>query len=635
MVTNIHSEHSGIFSERVQHLFTQLGDIDLLTNFLEDNPLAVVLTDSKGFIVYVNNQLLNISGYESHELIGQKPDKFKSGEQPAEFYKRLWDTIETGEQFESRFKNRRKDNSFYWVYSTIRPLRLRSGKIVGYISIQEDITNLVSIESNSYANEAVLVNLMRDLPKTGIFLCEGASPFVKIAEGEIVQEFFSDKMPDLEAVSSFFSAKEFDFRQTVLDIFSRGGVQRKKLKLSKRTFDIRISAISFGRSSKKYCTIIIRDISDYQYVIEKVQQSEQQLEAIFQNAGIGIGILNTVGDYIRVNSGWAQMIGYDISELLRFNVKMLVHSEDYAKHYPDFEKMGKGIIHAHRIELRFIKKDGTVLWGDVSMSVLKKRRGQVEAIIAVVSDITKSKIMLDALEQSKQEYKALNETKDRLFSILAHDLRNPFNSIIGLSELAVEFPQETTYESAMEFLKSINTTANQAYNLLENLLEWSRIQSGSIEPVRVHIDIYELVEDVVNLLKTMARNKNVVVKNLVSPQTFIVGDIQMMNTVLRNLITNAVKYSFADGEVNVSADFVDETVELKVRDFGVGMSNELLASVVSRNKVVSELGTNNEKGTGLGMGLVFDFVKMNGGKVIVKSAKGKGASISVVLPRKR
>lgn len=622
-------------SEYIAKLFAELGDVDLLTNFLDDNPLAVLVTDVRGKIVYANRQLLSISGYGYHEVIGAYPSIFKSGSQPKEFYERLWANLRKGQSYESRFKNRKKDGAFYWVYSTIRPLYISNGQVSGYISIQEDITNLVSIEKKSYANEALIVNLMRTLPKTGIILCEGNPPVVKMAEGEIIHEIFPDNVPDLDSLSNYFTTRDFNLRKVLAGACEKGGVDRKKLRLDGRTIDISLSSVKFGPSSQQFCYIVIRDISDYQYVIEKIRQSEQQLEAIFQNAGTGIGILSVEGNYIRVNEGWSRMTGYSTSELLGMNVSQLLLPEDLEAYRPELQKVVRGVLAVHRMEMRFTRSDGRVLWGDVSMTVIRGVKGNTESIIAVVSDITESKNVMSALEKSREQYKQLNNTKDRFFSILAHDLKNPFNSILGLSEFAVDYPAELEHDRAIDFLKNINKTASQAYVLLENLLEWSRVQSGAISPVKVHVNVHEVVSDVFDLVRTMAGSKNVNTVNRLSPDTYVVCDAQMLNTILRNLITNAIKYSHSGGEVIVSSSSLNKEVEIQVRDFGVGLPPSKVEQINRAELLLSEPGTENEKGTGLGLGLIFDFVALNNGSLHLFSELGKGSTFSVIFPSVR
>ncbi len=616
----------------VANIYKELGDVDLLFNHLENSPQPVLITNKRGTIVYANEKMLKLTKYKREELIGNTPSIFNSGAQPQDFYKRLWNAIEKGETFQSRFKNKRKNGEEYWVNSTINPLRNEKGEIRGYISIQEDITNLVKLETGPAKSELVLANLVRNLPKTGIIVFETQPLSVNMAEGELVHEYFPDKKPKADDLYEVFRSPKFNLKQQLKTVCETQNAFRSKISLNNRTFDFNLAPLSFGESSGKYCIAIVRDVSDYQYIIKKIQSSEQHLEAIFQNAGIGIGVLNTDGAYLRLNNAWVEMTGYSETELLSKNVKELIYPADFKTYRPELQKLNKGIISSLRAELRFFKKNGEFLWGDVSLTSIKNRKGDTEAIIAIVSDISEAKNAFEQLEYSQQKFKELNHTKDRLFSILAHDLKNPFGAIIGLSELAVENPEDYSKDDAIEFLKSINQTANQAYSLLQNLLEWSRVQTGSISPVLVHADLHEIVNESIELVWTMANNKKLIIHNKVPTESFAICDIEMTKTIVRNLLSNAIKYSNPGSSIDVFSRDAENYQVLSVRDHGIGMSKEMQEKFFTHSNLASAPGTANEKGTGLGLRLVKDFISMNQGKLKIESKEGEGATFHVYLP---
>lgn len=633
MTENVNLQYNLVLTEKLARIYDELGDVDLLYNQLETNPHPVLITNLEGRTVYINDSMQKLSGYTSDELMGQNPNILKSGDQPSDFYERLWETIEKGKPFESRFKNKRKDGSFYWVYSTIKPLKNIHNQVSGYISIQEDITNLVRLESLSITNEEVLINLVKNLPNTGILILNVSPEKVFMAEGELINELFPDKTPTINDFERVFGKKGFHIRNEVKKICKNPKTRQKKINVNKKTIDVLISPLSFGESSKSYCSIIIRDVSDYQVIIEKVQKSEQQLEAIFQNAGIGIGILNTEGNYIRVNNGWSKMIGYDNQEIAKMNVRDLILEADIAKYRSEFRLLTKGAKHKHRMEMRFLRKDEEILWGDVSATTITDGKGTVIAVIAVVSDITEKKKTLQALEKSEMQSRELNATKDRFFSILAHDLKNPFGSIIGLSELAIEDPENTSQAKALQYLEAINKTAGNAYNLLQNLLEWSRIQTGAIAPVLVHTDLYEIVESSIELVNTMAGNKKVELRNNMATNSYAICDQEMMGTVIRNLLSNAIKYSYENSHIDITSGKDDEQLYLSIRDYGLGIDKKQQKELFQITRAASTPGTANEEGTGLGLILVNDFIRMNNGQISVESELGKGTTFTISLPR--
>ncbi|PLX23848.1 MAG: hypothetical protein C0599_03630 [Salinivirgaceae bacterium] len=474
-------------------LFEELGNVNLLSAQIEDNPEGIVITNTQGSILYANKKMTELSGYKLEELIGKNPSVFKSGDQPKSFYDSLWDSIRAGEKFEARFKNKRKNGDLYWVYSVISPLYNCDNENVGFLSIQEEITNLVRFENDNIDSEEVILNLTKSLPNTGIILISKSPNEVHKAEGEIVQEFFSDGKPTIDQLYKTFKEHNFNLKTEIDKFCSKGNVRRKRINIGDRTIDFNISPVQFTNSNSSYCLLVIRDVTYYQKIIDQVNSSEKQLEAIFQNAGVGIAILDTEGNYLRVNNGWLDMIGYSKSEILKANVSKFIYADDLGIVRPKLQQLTTGAVDSLRLESRALTKDNQVIWGDVSLTSIRGHNGEVVSVIAVFVDITKNKLYRDAIEKSEKEYRELNAMKDKFFSIISHDLKNPFSNIIGLTDLALDDPEDITHKDLMGYIKAINGSASQAYELLQNLLDWSRSQSGAISPILVHHDLYDIV----------------------------------------------------------------------------------------------------------------------------------------------
>lgn len=618
--------------ESLQTVFAELGNIDLLHSQIEDNPQGILITNNQGRIIYANPKMQQISGYSISELIGKTPNLFKSGAQPESFYDRLWERIRNGEKFESRFKNKKKNGDLYWVYSVISPLLNEKGEIAGFISIQEEITNLVKFEDESIESDEVLLNLTKSLPNTGIIVIGNRNEIIQ-AKGEIVQEYFSDKMPTLDDLVGSFKQYGFNVKEEINKYCAKGSSRRKRINVNDRTIDFNISPVKFSNSDNSYCLLVIRDVTYYQKIIEQVQSSERQLEAIFQNAGVGIAILDITGKYLRTNDGWSELIGYSKEEILNSTVHEYMHPEDFEIVRPQLNQIVKGITSSLRVEVRAIRKDKSERWGDINITAIRGKNAEVTAVIAVFVDITENKKYRVQLEKSERKYKDLNATKDKFFSIISHDLKNPFNNIIGLTDLALEDPEESSYEDLLSYIKTINASANQAYTLLQNLLDWSRTQTGAISPVLVHHDMYDIVSNAISNVVFMANSKNISIENHVDPDQWVICDYDMMFTVLRNLLTNAIKFSHSNSKVEVFIENDEKGKMLCVRDYGMGISDDQKAKLFDITSTNSQPGTNNEKGTGLGLILVNDFVKLNNGELSFESQIGKGTTFKIELPK--
>lgn len=238
----------------------------------------------------------------------------------------------------------------------------------------------------------------------------------------------------------------------------------------------------------------------------------------------------------------------------------------------------------------------------------------------------------EKVAQRTQELEELNRTKDKFFSIIAHDLKNPFNSLLGFSELLLENIKEFSHEKIEEYIRIIFETSEASYSLLENLLEWSRAQTGRIKIDPVKIDLPILAEKNIEFLESPTSNKGVKLHNDIYPGTACFADYNMVNTVLRNLLSNAIKYTREGDDITVDCEQQGNFVKIMVVDTGVGIKPEVLKKLFRIDQNVSTKGTHNETGTGLGLILCKEFVEKNGGKIGVESVLGEGSTFYFTLP---
>jgi two-component system sensor histidine kinase/response regulator len=213
------------------------------------------------------------------------------------------------------------------------------------------------------------------------------------------------------------------------------------------------------------------------------------------------------------------------------------------------------------------------------------------------------------VELRTRELKELNATKDKFFSIIAHDLKNPFNTLLGFSELLITNINEYDKNRIGEFINIIFQTSKNAYMLLENLLEWSRSQTGRLEMTPSYIEIADLVDDNIDLVYNNASNKKLELNNRVDKKVKAYADSNMTNTIIRNLLSNAIKYTATGGKIEITSKTENNYVEVTVSDTGVGIKEENIGKLFRIDENFSTKGTNDETGTGLGLILCKEFVK--------------------------
>jgi len=236
------------------------------------------------------------------------------------------------------------------------------------------------------------------------------------------------------------------------------------------------------------------------------------------------------------------------------------------------------------------------------------------------------------LRIAKEESEAAIKTKDRFFSIVSHDLKSPFNTLIGFSELMVHNRDNISDEVMQQLSKEMLKTSENTYKLLQNLLDWSRAQTGSIKIEKQTFYINDLMKDILPIVKPMAKQKQIELLVDCTEDQTIYGDISMVDSIIRNLVSNAIKFSNSQTNIKIQAKVSGKNIEISVIDKGVGIPIEHMEKLFAIDENVSTQGTENEMGTGLGLVLCKEFAMQNGGDIFVKSKLGTGSVFTVVLP---
>jgi len=246
-------------------------------------------------------------------------------------------------------------------------------------------------------------------------------------------------------------------------------------------------------------------------------------------------------------------------------------------------------------------------------------------------------LLVEKRTQKTKEYagklEEANNTKDKFFSIIAHDLKNPFNTLIGYSDILKSEFREYGQNEIYQHLSTIYETSVKGYNLLENLLKWSQTQTNKIEFEPVKINLFEIVQNCVDDIEHQSQFKDIEVHNDI-PKTYnIIADENLLKTILRNLINNAVKYTPRNGFVAISSEKDETSFVVSVKDSGVGMTEKELQNLFKIDQVYSKPGTDKEKGSGLGLVLCKEFVEKHGGEIWVESDLDTGSIFKFTIPK--
>jgi signal transduction histidine kinase len=235
------------------------------------------------------------------------------------------------------------------------------------------------------------------------------------------------------------------------------------------------------------------------------------------------------------------------------------------------------------------------------------------------------------LKASEEKLIRLNATKDKFFSIIAHDLKNPFNVLIGLSDIVISDPEVRHSEDFEQIIDGIFTTAKSGYNLLDNLLKWARSQTGELEYKPTVVNMAEIVTLNITFFRESAKAKNIGIHNTIHDDIEVFADYNMVNFVVRNILNNAIKFSFLNGKIEITANQIDNDYIFSIQDYGIGMNKETEEKLFKIESTNPKPGTANEMGTGLGLIICKEFIEKNGGEIWVESQERKGSCFNFRL----
>lgn len=248
----------------------------------------------------------------------------------------------------------------------------------------------------------------------------------------------------------------------------------------------------------------------------------------------------------------------------------------------------------------------------------------------------KNKILTIQKEQiniKNKELQSINTTKDKFFNIIAHDLRNPFNVLLNLSSILIKNHKKYTEQELENYIEMIYDSSKSTFSLLQNLLTWAMAQSGKIKFSQTKLSIKDVIDENILLTKPSADGKNIELINKITNDIFVYADKNMLNTILRNLITNAIKFTPNNKSINIYVNATTQNmIEISVKDTGIGITKDNINNLFRIEKNNSTLGTNNENGTGLGLILCKEFTEIHGGKIWVESELEHGSNFIFTLP---
>ena len=520
------------FNKRIQKAHVEL----LQRQFAIDEHAIVAITDIRGTILYVNEKFCEISQYTGEELLGNNHRIINSGYHPQKFFIEMYATLKEGLAWHGEIRNRAKDGSYYWVATTIAPIKNAEGKIEQYFAIRTDITNRKKAEEELESHKLELEAQYKELETIN-------------SELNTVKTRYLD-LYDLAPVGYFSTNEKGEIVEANLTLATSLGVDRDSILLQ-----------------PIFPFICYQDHDNFHYLQQELRRSKKQQSC----------------------------------------------------------------------ELRMKKIDGSEFWVRFDAMPFTDIEGTHLIRVAVVN-ISRRKEVEKELHHYMKDLESLNKTKDKFFNIIAHDLRNPFGGIMGIADLLEEkllAKKEENYPTLLQYAKLIQTSSRSAFTLLENLLLWARSQTGEININPRNLNLHAMISFTIPIVSVNAFKKNITIESSLSGNPIVCADEFCLSTILRNLLTNAIKFTHPNGIITVTSRELKDCIEISINDTGIGMNSKTLESLFRIDSKSSRVGTNNETGTGLGLILCKEFVEKQGGTITATSEVGFGSTFTFTLPQAR
>jgi PAS domain S-box-containing protein len=370
---------------------------------------------------------------------------------------------------------------------------------------------------------------------------------------------------------------------------------------------------------------IKEDITEKVNAIQKIRDKEVRLQAIVNNSLSGITIVDCNGICLFSNPASENIHGFSPTELKGNSIDMVIYPDDLSKREKIFQKVLSGETQFGYEEIRMEHKvSKKTVWVDISISKYPRvSENDAESVLVVFQDITAKK---------ETEQKLINSlfARDKLFSIIAHDLRGPVSTMIPLVEILLE-DQGMDEIQKRELLEGLKKSTMNTLDLLENLLSWTKYQADSLDLKPTVFDINAIIREITELYSSAATYKSICLESVTNDIIPVWADEDSVRLVIRNLVSNAIKFTRREGSVHISVSVCKKMVTVAVTDNGIGIPSEKQKTLFSSSTSTPGYGTENEKGSGLGLILCKEFVEKNGGKIFVESAPERGSCFKFTL----
>ena len=612
-----------------------------LEHAVETTEVGITISDNDGRIVYINPADAKMHGYTVNEVIGQYAAIFA----PPEYRKDPLDQGEENQEFlywKRERINVRKDGSTFPVRLISNPITDAQGHSIGKVTICEDMSAYKQAEE-------LLLKLEHAVETTEVGITisdnDGRIVYINPADAKMHGYTVNEVIGQYAAI---FAPPEY--RKDPLDQGEENQEflywKRERINVRKdgSTFPVRLisNPITDAKGHSIGKVTICEDMSAYKEAENALKAEHNLLHTLIDHLPDLIYVKDTKSRYLLANGATVRSMAVATQDELLSKTDFDFHPLEMAEQYYVDEQaiLDSGQPLINREEPVIDQQTGTIRWLLSTKVPFRDSQGNIAGLVGINRDITERKRMeaqlLTAhaeLKEKNDELARINTSKDKFFSIISHDLRSPLNVVLGYSQLIDEDYESYSTDEIKLYVKDLRESAEKLYTLLENLLTWSRIQRGVMEYSPKDLNLRGLTEEALELFLSQAGQKQITLQSSVESEMYAYADYHMVYTVLRNLLSNALKFTPPGGLVEVAARRNGTNVEMAVSDTGVGIRKEDIPKLFRIDVRYTHVGTAGEEGTGLGLSLCKELIEKNGGTIWVESEVEQGTIFRFTLPK--
>ena len=599
--------------------------LQLMAQTLKSINETVCIGDLDNRIVFVNEAFIKTFGYSEAEIRGKDISIILPDEKaPQELDDLFLQTHSEGWKGETLAQ--KKNGSKFPVLISTKILKNEKNEILGVVVVSSDISERKEAELALQAKEAQLSTLVQTIPdliwlkdSNGVFLAcnKQFEQLLGATEAEIIgktdYDFVKKELADFYRKNDKIAMKSAVPLSNEEELFFASDGHYAYMETIKTPmFNMKnelVGVLGIGR-----------DITYRKQAEKRLQESELKYRNLFETMPDGVYRSTPEGKFLDVNPAMVKILGYKSKEeLLAIDIKTQLYFN------PEDREMMISNLSSEKLEIFPLKKkDGSAVWLEDHGWFVRGENEQILYHEGVSRDVTDRRNSEIQLQKYSEQLKELNASKDKFFSIIAHDLKNPFNSITGLSEIIKNEARNLDISTIAQYAGIINSTSVNTFRLLENLLDWASIQQSSMPFCPEPTLLKKITTEVIELMIEKANSKMIAIINYIPVNLIVFADVNMLQTILRNLISNALKFTPTNGKIEINVISNTNELVISVKDTGIGISEEDIQKLFTIGSNYSKHGTENESGTGLGLLLCKEFVEKHHGRIWVESQIGKG-----------